>query len=369
MNQFLERLLLSMSMALFLLACKNAEKQGSENSQSTKTIAKSREVVRSQVATAERSDAGETFKACRAAFNARNESALAACYDDASRLIFVDYVPPLSAQGAAAILAVAKENWAGSSDLYQQSQLVLRKDNHFAAIVLRRGTSDDERAEQAPGVHGVSIFQGEMVTMTPSGTMRSRELWLDQGVLADQLGGQVDEQVPELESAWPEQIWQVAEGSLREAANLNTVEAMAGAIKKGDLAGYMEHVADNVTLHYIGEREERSGKAAYRAALSAWTSSANRTIKRDEIWAAGDWVVAINDHLTTLGGKGKPTKSRTLEFFQLANDKLKIHWVFANSMVYSAPLGARDADADADPDVDVDVERARDQLPTKANRE
>lgn len=74
----------------------------------------------------------------------------------------------------------------------------------------------------------------------------------------------------------------------------------------------------------------------------------NREIK--SAWAAGDWVFVTSEMQVEMlvdmpmakGSKGKQVKLAQTEFFQIADGKLKTHWVFENSMQYAVQLGLVD---------------------------
>ena len=69
----------------------------------------------------------------------------------------------------------------------------------------------------------------------------------------------------------------------------------------------------------------------------------------NNMWSAGDWVVAESSATGTMSvnlpgakTKGKSYSGNYLEFYQFADGKVKQHWVFENSLAFAIQVGLVD---------------------------
>ncbi len=285
---------------------------------------------------------GRFVMACWEAYNAKDEGLLAKCYGDSSELSLVDFAPPMRAVGTSAALAFHKSFWDSSSDLKSEAQLVLRSGQRVAAILLTSGTNDGPFLDEPPSEQSFSRLEAQLLSVDPQGTIAKTEIWLDQNTVAHQAALPAMAGAPDQESAWPEEIFQVAENSPAESANLKLVQSLRKSMQDGNTAPFMAHVAEDVSFRYQGQRELAVGREAYAKVLTSWMGMNQRVRLERDLWAAGKWVVSVNDNITPAEagppeGKGQSVKSRTLEFFRFVDGKLSSHWVFENSQVYSRP--------------------------------
>jgi predicted ester cyclase len=290
------------------------------------------------------------YKACWAAFNSKNEEAFGKCYDDNSESSMVDFTPPMDGKGREYVVGVVKQFWAAFPDLYSQHQLVLHKDNKFAAIVLTKGTNSGPFMGAPATNKKVAVLEAQYATVSETNTAATSLHFSDQTVMAHQLGMHKSEKAADAESPWPAPIWITSSGSDIEVKNVALVKKMNALIHEGNKDGYLGHVSDDVQFRYVADKTVMSGDE-YKKGLAGWMGMAEHKRDIEDVWGAGDWVVVLSSNVATLKADfpgapesaGKKVKTRTIEYMHFADSKLKSHWVFENSMAYAAQLGLMDS--------------------------
>ncbi len=349
MNKFKKSLILSLSAMAMMVACKKDDK--GETKAKTTEAAKVTDTKKTDTDTPDIKktsvDATEALKGCWAASNAHDAEAFGKCVDDKTEMAVVDHTPPMSAKGSADILAQMKMRWTAFSDIKAAPQLVLTNGQNIASILHVTGTNDGEMMGKPASNKAMSMFTAQMVAMRTDGKIATDHWWMDQGTGMHQLGMHENEMAPASETAWAEAIWVKAENNEAETANVAFVKGMEELVAKADVDGYMALVADDVSFRYVGHKDPANGKEAYKKGFDMWMAMADHKGTVAEIWGAGDWVVSVSDMVTTMkidmpgtkDTKGKEVKSKVVEFYQIADGKLKAHWVFENTMNYGVQLG------------------------------
>ncbi len=355
MNKFNKSLILSLSAMAMMVACKKDDKGESKAKTTeapkvtdTKTGDKDvADVKKTPDAPKELMDATEALKGCWTASNAHDAAAFGKCVDDKSEMAVVDHTPPMGAKGSTEILAKMKMRWTAFSDIKAAPQLVLTNGQNIASILHVTGTNDGEMMGKPASNKAMSMFTAELVEMSPEGKIAKDRWWMDQGTAMHQMGMHENEMAPASETAWAEAVWVKAENNEAETANVAFVKGMEEHVAKADVDGYMALVADDVSFRYVGHKDPANGKAEYKKGFDMWMAMAEHKGTVAEIWGAGDWVVSVSDLVTTMktdlpgtkDTKGKEVKSKVVEFYQVADGKLKTHWVFENTMNYGVQLG------------------------------
>jgi len=341
-------LLLSL-LVLSTLACNNDEhKAKSAPAKASKTVVKTAKKAVPAPTKAKAMDATEALKAYWAADAARDEAALSAFIDDKSVVTMVDHTPPMTHTGAD-IVKMNKMHWSAFSSMKTTPQLVLSSGQNIAAIRHFEGVNDGSMMGMPATNKTMALFAAELVTMTPEGKISSERWWMDQATAAHQMGMFPSKRAPDADKAWDASKvqWIKAEHNDAEKANLALAQKLAESLVNKDVDAYMEQVADDVSFRYVGEKEGVKGKAEYKKGLAMWMTMADHKGMVTEAWAAGDWVVSVEDMVSTMKmdmpgtkeTKGKEVKSNLISFYQFNEGKLQSHWIFENSMNYAVQLG------------------------------
>lgn len=357
MNKINKTLILSLSAMAMMVACKKDDK-GDEKAKTKeapkvaktteKDVEKTTDVKKTPDDPAgEEVDATEALKACWAANAGQDEAGLVKCFDEKTVFTAVDHTPPMNATGSEAIMGMTKMRWSGFSDMKTAPQLVLTNGQNIASLLHVSGTNDGEMMGHPASNKKMSMFAAELVTMSPTGKVVSQRWWMDQGTAGHQMGMHPNEMAPSEETPWAESIWVTAEGNESETANVALVKGMGESVTKGDVDAYQALVADDISFRYVGHKESAEGKEAYKKGFDMWMAMADHKGVTTEVWGAGDWVVSVSDTVATMKmdmpgtkeTKGKEVKSNVVEFYQIADGKLKTHWVFENTMNYGVQLG------------------------------
>lgn len=343
-------LFLSLCVGAMLTSCKKEDNTGQADPNEAVTAAPKPAAETAESPAAEKKDAMASFKDCLAAFNSKNEAAYGNCYDDSSEWGMIDFAPPMSGKGRPS----PKPVWIAFPDMNSEAQLVLQNGDKTASILLTQGTNSGPHMGMPASNKKLSIFETQLMAFSESGTVRTAHFLTDHATMAHQLGMHKNERSPDSETAWADKQWITAENNDAEKANVDLVKQMAANMDNGDHDGYLARVADDISFRYTGDKNPMNGIKAYKEGFKKWADMAEHKTTLVEAWGAGDWVVAVSDNIHTLkkdlpgtkDTKGKEVKTRTIEFMQLSEGKLKTHWVFENSMAYAVQLGLMDMKKD-----------------------
>ncbi len=359
MKNIVNVLFVSLCITVLVSACKKDEKTAPAPKKApvaTKPVPPAPPPKVEEKPAVEKKDPLASFKACWAAYNKKDDVALGKCYDEKSEWTMVDFTPPMSGKGTEASLAAVKGIWKAFPDINSEPQLVLHNGNKFASIILTQGTNSGDFMGKPATNKKISIYETQLVSYNETGAVEMAQFLTDHSVMAHQLGLHKGERAPDAETAWPEKLWITAKNDEVEKKNVAFVEQMAEKLLAGDHKAVLANIAEDIHFRYVGDKEPMKGIKAYKQGYKKWTDMAEHKGTPIEIWGAGDWVVAVKDNVHTFkkdfpgakGTKGKEVKTRTIEFMQIAEDKIKNHWVFENSMAYAIQLGMIKVDETAD---------------------
>jgi predicted ester cyclase len=300
-------------------------------------------------------DSAKAFIACREAFNANEGKALRECLAEDASVTMLDFVgPDMKMEGREAVAGMLDGFRSGFPDVTSTPQLVLADGNKVAAIVLDTGTNSGEMMGQPPTNKKTSSLAATLTWFNDKGQVVRDVSLADQATMAHQLGLHKSETAPASETPWKETVTAVAKPEDEEkiGTNVELVKNSFDAIQKKDIDALMAHVAADVTFRYVPHKDQIEGKAAYRKGIEEYVgmvATSSRNI--EQIWGAGDWVVAwskVENELAAdvpgaKGSKGKKVTTQPIEFFRLGDGKVKEHWVFENSMKWAVQVGLIDA--------------------------
>jgi steroid delta-isomerase-like uncharacterized protein len=293
------------------------------------------------------------FTECWAAFDAGKDDVFQKCFASDAQREQVDSVPDLVAQGAEKISDMAKAQRAAFPDLAVTPQLVLVSGDDILAIVHIAGTNTGEVAGQRTTGKKLGMFEAEIATMNKDGAITHDALYVDQPTLFHQLGLLENDSSPKplpARTTTPQTL--ITKNAGDEAANKAVIEKNLDAISKKDAKTILAAVADDVELVYHGEKQKYVGKKAYAKWLDdTLKSTKDGFVDVKAMWAAGDYVVVSDVFSGTptdaAVGKGvEKTKIEThvVQFFQLADGKVKHQEIFVNRLKAAVQLGAVDPD-------------------------
>ena len=296
-------------------------------------------------------DSAKAYIACLEAFSANKTEEAFGCFAEDATMEMLDSTGPATElkgrEGAAKMLAGYR---AGFPDLTSVPQLVLANDNKVAAIVLDTGTNSGEMMGQPPTNKKVSVLFATMTWFNDEGKIARNVVLGDQGAMAHQLGLHESKTAPAAEKPFEEKVTVVAKPEDEEkiGTNVELVKNALDALQKKDVDAIMAHVADDATFRYVPHKDQIEGKDAYRKGIEEYLGMvATSTRNIEQIWGAGDWVVAwskVENELAkdipgAKGSKGKKVTTQPVEFFRIVDGKVKEHWVFENSMKWAIQVG------------------------------
>ncbi len=295
-------------------------------------------------------DTAKAFQDCWAAQNEKDVAKFTGCYGAEAEFAYVDFAPAMQAKGAEAVAGLTKMWWTAFPDVTGQAQLVLANGSNFAAIVLMTQTNSGEGMIPATNKK-VIAFEAQSGSFDAEGKYAVDHHHADQATMAHQMGMKKSEMAPGSESAWPEQMVIVAKNDDKEKANVKFIESLGALVEAQDREKILAVISDDVFFRYVGDKKPATTKAEYAKGLDEYfgmVKVSNRDVK--SVWGAGDWVFAVSEVTVTMvkdmpmakGTAGKEVTVTNTEFFQVAEGKLKTHWVFENTMQYPIQLGLMD---------------------------
>jgi predicted ester cyclase len=173
--------------------------------------------------------------------------------------------------------------------------------------------------------------------------------WLEMGTLLGQLGVSKAKVRPVVETGAAEPTVAISTGSEGEAANTAAVQLLFENINKRDLAAFEGQLAGNYVLHEVGLPADANKKQSLASTKDLLKAFSDAKINPSEVFAAGDYVVAIGALEGTNDGAwpamgiakktGKPVKLRFLEIFRLEGGKVVEDWLFYNGAAMGGQLG------------------------------
>ena len=293
---------------------------------------------------------GELVKAV----NARDTAKMAEFFADDIVLEYVDSVPPIKSTGKDAVVKGAEGYFKAFPDAKTEASYVFMNGKDEVVVVSSMyGTNTGEFMGQPATNKTVGMMSARHLKVNPQGQVVYEAAYMDQGTMMGQLGlmgeegmARVREPV-EVQGNPPKFI--STTDSDTELRNLDTVDHMGKAMNAHNVEVTMQHYADDATFSYMSDREDRKGKEAMSKAMTDWfkmTSDVKSTMKWT--WAAGDFVVGVSETTGTNDGPlpfgnmpatNKKFKTTELHVMELADAKIKHHWIFANSVAMASQLG------------------------------
>jgi predicted ester cyclase len=295
------------------------------------------------------------FNECWAAWSNADGEAFRACYADATDFRLVDNVPEMGASDGDGAAKISTGFKTAFPDMIGTPQLTMVSGSNVAAIMFIKGTNTGSFMGMPATGKSVGYFHAQAGSISDEGKVTRDHHTTDQMSLMHQLGMLPPEAAARsasaLDAGWDKATVVMAKDDDTEKANVEAVNALFQLVMKGDSKAVGEACADDAIFHYIGGNEgPKNGRDAYVAALSEFIGmTSERSIKSKATWGAQDWVVAevettakISKNLGKAKTKGKTIVQNEVHFFQMAEGKLKKHYLFSNDMASAVQMGLVD---------------------------
>jgi predicted ester cyclase len=296
----------------------------------------------------------DLYRKCWGSVNEKNWDAFQECYTtDAVKDMADGGQPP--AQGRAAAVEAVKTAVSAYPDVRGDLQLVIHSGNHLVGVALWKGTHTAPMA--GPGGQPIpptnkkfGFLLAHSAELDAGRTAVKADVdWVEMGTLLGQLGVSKAKVRPVVETGAVEPVVAIGTGTETESTNTTAVKLMFENINKRDLAAYEGQLADNYVLHEVGMPADANKKQALASTKDLFKAFSDAKINPSEVFAAGDYVVAIGALEGTNDGAwpamgiakktGKPVKLRFLEIFRLEGSKVVEDWLFYNGPAMAGQLG------------------------------
>lgn len=285
-----------------------------------------------------------------AAFNERDEKALAAAFADDAELTLADSSEPM--KGAEAIVASNVAFWTAMPDTRLEPQVVIHDGNKVAALLLGHGTHTGPMQTPAGELPATGAETGsfgiDLVELDATGKItRGVQFWDAQLLFA--------------------QIMRApgARAAVRKGLGAPVVAAAEGAehpfavklreiltiVEKADKTAASQAFGEGAVVWHSGAPEDAVGVEAIAGYYAGQRKAfPDMTVTIDELWGAGDYLVAVATYTGThkgalpgLEGKptGKPVKLTVGHMFQVdAEAGLIVRaWIVSNGVAMLEQLG------------------------------
>jgi hypothetical protein len=263
------------------------------------------------------------------------------------------------------MLAEMKKMSAGMSNTKFEPQLILVNGNTMAGVMLMSG---DVKANSMMGPDGkpmgppkdghFSQLFFHRLKLNDAGKATDEWSVADMGTVMGQLG-----MMPPMPKGAPAPrpaatamagapIVAVAANDDKEKANLDVVKKGNDAFNAHDAAGCTAVMADDAVESDQADEKDTTGKAAIEKGTGEFMKAVpDGKVEISEIWAAGDYVVAIGTFTGTMNKN--PVTMEFSEVSQLKDGKIVKLWRFRNGMAAMAAMmgdgGAMPADKGKEP--------------------
>lgn len=286
-----------------------------------------------------------------AAWNAGDWDKVGSFYADNVKMTFVDYVPPMEFTSKKEMMDSLKKWLPAFSDNKMQPQLVLVNGNNYAVIGLATSKNTGDFMGMKATNKDLSAYGAVIGRVDDKGKIVAERHLEDQATTMAQLGLAPNPMAPASEEPWPEVVKAKATASEDETKNVEMARKAYEALGNKDIDAVGAMIADDATFRWVPDKEVARGKEAYMKGLKEYLDmheSLTKTVK--ESWAAGDWLVSVVETKGKLakdmpgfkGTKGKEYTNTQFEFVQIADGKVKTHWVFDNALSFMTQIGAVD---------------------------
>lgn len=300
---------------------------------------------------APKADVAATFAGCWAAWNGRDEAAMAKCYGEKSTYVHADGPPALT--GSEAIVAHMKNFWTAFPDGKGEIQLSLVNGDKLAALVFMAGTntgalkqpdgSDMPATGKKQSGHGIQFFDA-----TDPANAAETDFW-DTGLLMGQLSGARYVRPVTESTGLIEDAPVVATGGDVEKANLVLIEQHLADFAAKDGAGIAAAYSADAVLSFSGAPMDMKGTEQVAGFFNGFKGAfPDMKIASNALWAAGDYVYLD----VTVTGKntgtmppmiakatGKDIKLRGAEIYKITDGKISHQWIVVNGMAMAMQLG------------------------------
>lgn len=295
-------------------------------------------------------DFAKKIQNCWAAVDAKDEAKFAACYGEKSVHEMADFTPPMSATGPKGAVESIKPFWTAFPDIKHPLELVLVNGHNAVIVYVAQATNTGEFMGAPPTGKKISMRSAQYLTAQPDGTRIRDTIYLDQGVLAFQLGLSPQPAGTMVEEIADTQVIFAANDD-KEKANLAASAAGGEAFNAHDVDKVMAMYADDAIFNWNSSPEgPTKGKKAIMKGLTDYYAMSS-DVKGETVntWAAGDYVAAEVVSSGTHDGDGmgmkatnKKFKLRELHVTKFADGKITELHIFANSMAWAVQLGMMD---------------------------
>ncbi|HUH02570.1 MAG TPA: nuclear transport factor 2 family protein, partial [Kofleriaceae bacterium] len=281
------------------------------------------------------------YLACIAAFNERDEAALAACYTDDANLQLADSGEPMV--GGAAVVASNVAVWTAMPDMRQVPLITIVAGDRVGALLQVFGTHTGPLAtpagELAPTQARTGSFGIELADFTAAGTvLGATQVW-DTGLLLRQLQQAPDTRAPLAASDASPRVLR-SQDTPAERANLELARGLVTAISSGDLGGATRSLDAESTAQATALADDVVGATAIAAQLTALRRAfPNLTVELGDALAADDHVIGT---LKVTGTHAATKKTLALTAglaLAIADGVIRRAWLVTNGVAVMTQLG------------------------------
>jgi predicted ester cyclase len=288
---------------------------------------------------------------CWSMLQSWNKDAYAECFAPKAEVTYVDNIPPQKVESGADAVVQAGIFRNAFPDFQAERELIMTKGNKWLVVARLSGTHQGTSLGFPPTGKSISTLWAEVGELGADGRIARTRNYMDQSTLLHQLGILESETALDSEKKWGPPVRAVAKDDKAERSNLDVVKGGLDAMGKADVAGALKMYAQDAEFRYLPEGKPYVGSSEIKERLTSYVAISKQfAMSSHDAWAAGDWVVV---ELTTSGAlsrdlpgakgtKGMRWEQNSLELFQLAANKVKRHWSFANGLKFAADLGLFD---------------------------
>ena len=284
------------------------------------------------------------YKECLAAFNAGTTEVLATCYGPSSVREQVDSVPELVAEGTERILEMVAAQRASFPDLVLTPRIVVSRGDTIAAIVHVGGKNSVAAGGMKATNKKLGVFEAEIVKIADDGTFVQDRFYVDQPTVYHQLGLLANDTSPgAIEKPAGDTELLTSKADATETANTAIVRKLLDAVSDKKAATIEELAADDIQFTYHGEKQKITSKKAYMKWMRDMLASTDEgAVDIKDSWAAGDVVVVADLFTGTPKDDDRVIRTNVVQFFRIADGKIKQHQMFANRLHAAVQLGIVD---------------------------
>ena len=301
-------------------------------------------------------DKVEFYQGCIAALNARDWDKFGGCYAEDTETNFVDAEDGQLKGRADTVDKGSKVMADAFPDIKVTPQVILQSGDKIAAITFLSGTQTKplkaSGGELPPTNKKVGLYSLHLVQLA-SDKLEVAKSWsvMDEASFAGQLGLIEAPHRPAEAKGFADKPTVVTgdpEGAAEKANAVAYKKALDG-LEKHDFKAWLDLLADSAVLHDAAMPGESNKKKSEAFAKEVAKGFPDGKVEPVDVWAAGDYVVAVSRHTGTNKGPmpsmhikkptNKPVSFTRANIMRFENGKVVESWSFWNSGSVAQQLG------------------------------